>query len=163
MIKPMMIAQRGQAFETMMLVISVIVAVAILGILLMFIAKIGPFGLSDAKSAMKDGLRTIYNQGYGLSTPAKVTFQAGSVIVRGELTTDIPISSDKIKFNCSDASICGKDLPLFIGNKNDTVTVSSGITAYISVCKGSSAYYCVAINSEAAAATDGCKTLCTVT
>lgn len=125
--------KRGQAFETMMLVISVIVAVAILGILLMFIGKIGPFGMTDARTAMQSCLREVHTRGYGLCMKESVNFKAGDIVLRKELLMDVPIPETSLTFQCKDKDICTKDL-ILLDSKGTRINVGSGISAHIAAC-----------------------------
>ncbi|MFH1750084.1 MAG: hypothetical protein ABH863_00220 [Candidatus Micrarchaeota archaeon] len=145
---------RGQAFETMMLVISVIVALAILGVLLNILGVFGG-GVIGGKplSIIKDGLRDLHSRGYGTNTPQKITFEKGEELRRGELVTDLPITSRDIKFSCAtDADeICGSgdDAPLDL---SDTLISSKKkIDVIVVTCaneqRDTEPRYCVTISS----------------
>jgi hypothetical protein len=137
--------RRGQAFETMMLVISVIVAVAILGILLGFIGRIGPGIGGDAVTTMTTQLKAVQSKGYGSSNIEKATFKEGSIRT-GELIIDLPLSKDDVEFDGLSDGICGSDKPLEC--TTDKITVSKSIVGYIATCKGESGPYYVIIGSE---------------
>lgn len=148
--------KRGQAFETMMLVISVIVAVAILGILLMFIGKIGPFGMTDARTAMQSCLREVHTRGYGLCIKESVNFKAGDIILRKELLMDVPIPDTALTFTCKDKDICTKELiSLDKTDKGTRMNVGSGITAHIAACTDGTKY-AVTISRDKSQVSEDC-------
>ncbi len=93
-------ALRGQAFETMMLVISVIVALAILGVLTGIIGNLN-FGPSNSpQEAMHDELKKVATSGYGFSEPIKINIKKGTKIAsKGILKNDLPeVNSDFVRF-----------------------------------------------------------------
>ncbi|HLC48479.1 MAG TPA: hypothetical protein VJI13_05375 [Candidatus Norongarragalinales archaeon] len=161
---------RGQAFETMMLVISVIVALAILGVLLNILGIFGG-GVIGGKplSIIKDGLRDLHSRGYGTNTPQKITFEKGEELRRGELVTDLPVSARDIVFKCAGEAddICGNgdDAPLAITNDN-TITASKKMDVMVVTCaneqRDDPPYYCVVITSvqKPGSATETCVEVC---
>jgi len=134
--------KRGQAFETMMLVISVIVAVAILGILLGFIGGIGTFG-ANAKTVIPDLMKKVANKGYGIEVKDNVEFTAGDIILLREAIGEAPISEDNVAFKCtSNAGTCGSGKPLEVDESTGKgkITVTKKISASIAVCTDGSKY-----------------------
>lgn len=90
--------KRGQAFETMMLVISVIVALAILAVLLNIIGGITIAG-NGADKLMHDQLKDVVSKGYGFASANTATFAAGSritieQILEQDITTVLPSEVD---------------------------------------------------------------------
>ena len=153
---------RGQAFETMMLVISVIVALAILAVLLNILNIVKIFNPSNPTDVMSSGLKDIQSQGVGITQPQKVTFSQGTRIVRSQLITDIPIQSTAITFVCDDtANVCGNGKPLEIETSTGILLVNNNIEVYLSVC-GAQQKYCIAMASTASDATKSCATKCNV-
>jgi hypothetical protein len=127
----------------MMLVISVIVAVAILGILLGFLGNIGGFG-AGAKTVIPDLVKKVANKGYGIESKDNVEFSAGDIIVQKEAIGEAPIDESKLKFVCaSGAAVCesGGTAPLTIENDGKRITVNKKISASIAVCTSGSDYY----------------------
>jgi len=83
-------ARRGQAFETMMLVISVIVALAILGVLTGILGQIS-FGTDTPDKLMHDKLKDIVPAGYGQSVPMKATLKRSTRLdLRQVIKSDMP-------------------------------------------------------------------------
>ncbi|MFH0970953.1 MAG: hypothetical protein V1835_00135 [Candidatus Micrarchaeota archaeon] len=161
--------RRGQAFETMMLVISVIVALAILGVLLNIIGVIPGIGVSDPRTSIKDGFQQLQGRGgIGIISPKKVTFTAGDKIVRSELVSQLSIQATQVKFFCAEDGICGgSNSPLDIVDEK-TIDVIRKVEVYIVTCaneqNGKEYNYCatIASTSKAKEATDKCTTECGV-
>ncbi len=170
-------SRRGQAFETMMLVISVIVALAILAVLLQILGGFR-FGVGDPKSAMSDQLRQIQGRGYGVLSAQEVTFEVGTVFMK-EVIRDIPVLESDVCFIC-DNNLCGvsgkplvpstptgvckfdmpNDLALTV-TKAGKIEVTSNVKAQIVGCGDSSVpKYCVAIARNAKSATGICTKAC---
>lgn len=127
---------RGQAFETMMLVISVIVAIAILGILLGFLGQITIIG-AEAGQVIPDMVKKVYNKGYGVEVKDRVDFKAGSVLVAKDLTGNI-FPEDQIYVFCAGEAeaICDdSDAPIEISDEK-RIIVHNGGKASVAVCKG---------------------------
>ncbi len=125
--------RRGQAFETMMLVISVIVAVAILGILLGFIGGIGTFG-ANAKEVIPELIKKVSQRGTGFEMREKVEFTSGGITAK-EAIGQAAVSEGDIKFSCSEGTNCGsneKD-PIQISGGN-SILVNKKITGTVVVC-----------------------------
>ena len=79
--------RRGQAFETMMLVISVIVALAILGVLLNILGGVGGlFNPSNPVESIKKELSRIGGQYSPGETPVQVKLVKGKTIDTTEVT-----------------------------------------------------------------------------
>lgn len=123
--------RRGQAFETMMLVISVIVAVAILGILLGFLGGLGTFG-ANAKTVIPDLVKKVSNVGYGLEVKDNVEFTAGDRFYKRTAIGEAAVSEDAVTFLCA-GQICEGDNPPLTVTPNQ-ITVNSKISASIAVC-----------------------------
>jgi len=140
--------KRGQAFETMMLVISVIVAVAILGILLGFLGGIGTFG-ANANTVMPDLVKKVSNTGYGVQVKDNVEFSVGDKFYPRTAIGEAPVSEDKIQFDCaSDAAICnGENAPITI-DANKKLTVNSKISGSIAVCTSNGVDYFIIIGDK---------------
>ncbi|MFH0835604.1 MAG: hypothetical protein V1834_00385 [Candidatus Micrarchaeota archaeon] len=152
--------RRGQAFETMMLVISVIVAVAILGILLGFIGGIGTFG-ANAKTVMPDLMKKVSQRGSGLEIKDKVEFSAGDRIYQKDAVGEAAISPLKVKFFCQDPDLCEGDGPLEITDQK--IVVNSKINAVIAVCSKDGVDYKVVVGSQIEATSLGAEAECDLT
>lgn len=170
-----MIMRRGQAFETMMLVISVIVALAILAVLMGILQPgiITP-GNSPA-TIMHDGLREISTKGYGITVAKQATFDKGTIILKNDVRgSDLPLTPNDIGFYADSSSSgfvstsCGTGTSTSAlavtgsGSSGGTqIQVCSKIQAYIAVCGDSSVNkYCIAIARQPDKATTQCKTSC---
>ena len=82
---------RGQAFETMMLVISVIVALAILNVLMGIIQGVQVNIIGTPDDAMHDALREIVKEGFGYSPPLKATLKKATRLdMRSVVKNDLP-------------------------------------------------------------------------
>ena len=123
--------RRGQAFETMMLVISVIVAVAILGILLGFIGGIGTFG-ANAKTVMPDLVKKVSQRGYGLEIRDKVEFSEGDRLYKLDAIGQAAIHDTEIQFECAEPAFCEGDGALTVSE--NSIVVNQKVTAVIAVC-----------------------------
>lgn len=129
-------AKRGQAFETMMLVISVIVAIAILGVLLGFLGNVTIIG-AEAKQVVPGLVKTVYSKGYGVETEKSVDFKEGQVVSAKDLTSDsFPI--DSIHVECADdaSDICGTadDSPIQITENPGSIVVNKATKASVAAC-----------------------------
>ncbi len=174
-------ARRGQAFETMMLVISVIVALAILAVLLNILGIVKIFNPSSPKDVMASGLKEIQSKGYGITTPQKVSFTKGATITVGELISDIPIQAANVKFICKKSgtnSVCGDvsaavDKPIIrpagaftlatdsAAINANHLTIKDTIQVYVAICGNEdnppTAYkYCIAVSDTPDGATADC-------
>ncbi|HLD63000.1 MAG TPA: hypothetical protein VI875_03980 [Candidatus Norongarragalinales archaeon] len=158
---------KGQAFETMMLVISVIVALAILGVLLNILLGFN-FGVGNPTEVMKENLKQVYSKGFSSGTIAKKsTFEKGNAISAKDIIGELPLDSSDVKFNCpsGDTAICG-DSKLKAGDynadsgANQLVRVQNKVEAFIAVCGDSSKtdapHYCIGLGSTAEKAVDAC-------
>ncbi|MFQ5406261.1 MAG: hypothetical protein ACE5DI_03845 [Candidatus Micrarchaeia archaeon] len=154
--------KRGQAFDTMMLVISVIVAVAILGVLLGFIGSIN-LTTTDAKMVMSDLMKTVDQRGHGLELK-EGEFAEGSRIFRVDARGELPIKTDKIQFHCSSNGFCdgGSEAPLKV-NGRESITVDEKISATIVVCKevsGGDYHICIGERDNKDEPSDDCAREC---
>ncbi len=167
-------ARRGQAFETMMLVISVIVALAILAVLLNILGIVKIFNPSSPKDVMASGLKEIQSKGYGITTPQKVSFTRGATITVGELITDIPIQAADVLFICNKNtnSVCGDSdtvtpakpiiRPSGTSADKNHLTIKDTIQVYVAICGNENPAdtmdykYCIAISDTAEGATSDC-------
>jgi len=130
----------------MMLVISVIVAVAILAILLNFLNVKLPG--SDAKSDINSLMSKVHSAGYGLELKDKVVFSTTDAIYRADAIKGLPISIDNVDFACVSGSPCSAE--------SDPLTVSSSsivghqsIEMVVGVCvKSESGKYVVAVGQS---------------
>lgn len=97
---------RGQAFDTMMLVISVIVALAILAVLLNIIGGITGIGQGDPSSLMHTQLKNMVTAGYGCSSPQTTTITRGTSIFAKQIQGDIASIQppDQLEFMIDTAS-----------------------------------------------------------
>ncbi|MCX6767543.1 MAG: hypothetical protein NTY90_02315 [Candidatus Micrarchaeota archaeon] len=165
--------RRGQAFETMMLVISVIVAVAILGVLLGFLGGIS-FGATGAKDTIKSLVSKVYQRGIGIESAPKAEFAPGNDVFVAEVIGETPIQAADVSFYCPPGlgEICGSaDKPLSTGSGGTSFKVHTKISAAISVCKGPrqagaggpSYYVCVGSTDYASDLADACAQKCGLT
>ncbi len=136
--------RRGQSFETMMLVVSVIVAVAILGILLGFLKIIPDMGV-NAKEVMPSLVSKINAQGYGLEIQEKVMFNDGDRIYRQTVVGQAPIAEDHVQFVCDDV-LCGDaSKPLTV--TSTSIVTNKKIIATVAICLGNDGIYKVVVGS----------------
>lgn len=129
----------------MMLVISVIVAVAILGILLGFLGGITTFG-ANAGTVIPELVKKVAQKGYGLEIREKVEFTPGDRFYQLTAIGEAPIPETDISFVCQDKDgICGSSdtTPLTVSDKS--IVVNKKITGTIAVCVGSDLKYKVVI------------------
>ncbi len=93
-------ARKGQAFETMMLVISVIVALAILNVLMGIISGVQLNVQNSVDQQMHDAVKKIADDGYGFSTPQKGVLKKGVRLTsRSILKNDLPeLDPDTVRF-----------------------------------------------------------------
>jgi len=148
--------RRGQAFDTMMLVISVIVAVAILGMLLGFLGGIGGFG-AKAKDVIPDLVKKVQQKGFGLEPKDNVEFNPGDSIYRDDAKGTAPISKDSVKFVCFDDNVCsgGTDTPLTVDEQS--ITCNQRIAVAVAVCyKDDDGTYIIGIGQKLTG-TDGVR------
>lgn len=155
--------KRGQAFETMMLVISVIVAIAILGVLLNILGGIS-FGVGDPKAVMADGLKSIQSKGFGVTQPKDSNFESGAYVLRKDVIGDLPVRESELEFSCATASnVCEKD-KLEVGK--DFIDAKANVKVYITVCgddtKTRDPKYCVGIGRQGADSRDECMKACQI-
>ncbi|MDP2717717.1 MAG: hypothetical protein Q8P02_03160 [Candidatus Micrarchaeota archaeon] len=158
--KPM----RGQAFETMMLVISVIVAIAILGVLLNILGGVS-FGVNDPTEVMKTELKNIVSSGFGVSQPKEAEFKTGSIILRKAVIADSPVVENELEFQCSDSNLCGgTSAPLDV--QRDSVTINRNSKGWIVVCGDDTSTrdpkYCIGIGRQQTGARTDCLQACNI-
>ena len=140
--------KRGQAFDTMMLVISVIVAIAILGLLLGFLGGIGGFG-AKAKDVIPHLGKKVQAKGFGLELKENVEFNKGDSIYQRDAIGQAPISKDDVEFRCVSGNGCGS-------SDTDPVTITSTslvgnqkISLTVAVClKESDGKYYVSVGKK---------------
>ncbi|MBI5226549.1 hypothetical protein HY994_04940 [Candidatus Micrarchaeota archaeon] len=153
---------RGQAFDTMMLVISVIVAVAILGILLSILPTPKPF--DKPLDVIRTELTSINSAGFGVSLPKSVVFDKGTLILRESVVAGLPIRAEEVAFACDSSGTCGSDV-LDVTDSHIDAKVNS--KAYAVVCgKDSSTNnpkYCVGLGRQAEDARTACVNKCRIT
>ncbi|MBI5636269.1 hypothetical protein HY993_04875 [Candidatus Micrarchaeota archaeon] len=165
---------RGQAFETMMLVISVIVALAILAVLMNIIGGIDLGGTSNPETAIRDGLREVQSKGYGLTAPKKINLKKDTIILKKTVIGTTPIAETELSFFCDGATICDASKgPIKVadyagsGAGASSVSISGNVEVNMVACaneeKTSNPKYCVVLARTSADATTSCKTACTIT
>ncbi len=122
----------------MMLVISVIVAVAILGVLLGFLGNIG-FNVANAKTVLPDLIQTVSNKGFGTEAKDNVDFTKGDVIYVENMITGTSIPARNLKV-CIGTALSGSGGALAFTSASDprdaSINVNAGVKAAIAVCKG---------------------------
>jgi hypothetical protein len=91
--------KRGQAFDTMMLVISVIIAVAILGVLLFFLNQINVFG-KKAGDVIPRLVKDVSQKGYGIQVEDGVEFKASETFLIKDAIGASSVSKNQIIFDC---------------------------------------------------------------
>ncbi|MBS3070057.1 hypothetical protein J4220_00945 [Candidatus Micrarchaeota archaeon] len=151
---------KGQAFETMMLVISVIVALAILGVLLNILGGLS-FGVGDPNAVMQEGLKTVQSKGFGIITAKKATFEKDALILKRSVIQDVPIAEEELQFACGGTAICNADN---LDVTNDKIEANRRIEAQIVVCgdneKADVPKYCVGVGRSAEEARTACTDKC---
>ncbi len=170
----------------MMLVISVIVALAILAVLMNIIGGIDLGGTSNPETAIRDGLREVQSKGYGLTAPKKINLKKDTEILGQSVIGTTPIAKSELAFYCSGSTICGtgtsstpaksiaiaNTLPtdnLKVGK--DSVPITSNVEATMVVCSNEERAvtteipqrYCVVLARTSAEATATCKKQCGIT
>ncbi len=154
--------KRGQAFDTMMLVISVIVAIAILGILLNILQNVGNVGVNDPKSVMAQGLEKIYSQGFGITEAKQADFKKDSIILKREIIGKVALDEKELEFNC-EGTFCSATFGTF-GASSTSITAKTNTKAYIAICGDDSRKqnpkYCVGIGRQGSDATTACTKKC---
>lgn len=169
-----MLMKRGQAFETMMLVISVIVALAILAVLMGILGGLGTGITNDPKTVMHNTLRDIQTKGFGISTPVDLSFQKGQNIYKREIIgNDIPLSTSGTALNfvcganavdiCATGGACAASgsKPIQIEN-NNVVHICSGVKAKMVVCGNDEKpkSYCIVLAKTGDDAVAKCRSEC---
>ncbi len=156
---------RGQAFDTMMLVISVLVAMAILAVLMNVLNSLN-FNPNSAKEIMKTELKSIVTSGYGTSSPKQVEFKKDEYIDIKSVLGDASVSEGEVQFKCGSQSteLCsGGDSPLVIDDAKSTgsITVNKNTKAYVVVCgDDSKGEYCISVGRQGADARQTCTETC---
>ncbi len=117
----------------MMLVISVIVAVAILGMLLGFLGNIGGFG-AKAKDVIPDLVKKIQQKGFGLENKDSVEFNKDDRIYQQDAIGTSSVDEKNILFVCASDSICsdGTDTPLTVTDTK--IVCNRKISVTVAVC-----------------------------
>ena len=153
--------KRGQAFDTMMLVISVIVALVILGILLNILGKILSPG-QEPKELMQQDLKKVSTAGYGITNPKEADFKKDSVLDKQEIIGSVALLPEEVGFKC-DGSFCTKVFGS-ITQTQKQVFVQTDSKANFVVCGSDSTKsnpkYCIGLGRNSADATNACLTLC---
>ncbi len=125
--------RRGQAFETMMLVISVIVALAILGVLLNILGGVGGlFNPSNPVDSIKKELTRIGGSYSPGEAPVEVKLEKDRTIDTTQVTQDNPNILDTDLTFAIDPSI--KDSVDASGTSS--ITPTKDVQAIIVVCGG---------------------------
>lgn len=147
-----------------MLVISVIVAIAILGVLLGIIGGLN-VTTNDPKTIMTDGLKKIQPAGYGNTDPVTANFKKDSFLDAQAFVGALPIDPNQVGFNCVSATdFCTKNFDLtdpVTSADNARIYAKSNIAAFIVVCGDSSATttlnYCAGVGAKGKDANDACS------
>ena len=143
--------RKGQAFETMMLVISVIVALAILGILFGIIKNIPLFGSGDTQVVIKEELTKIAGTYNSDTPPREATLKSGTITTR-DVTDGTTILPTWVKFSISDTLKNTNAVQLSLEDR--TMRTTRDIKITIVVCGdpapagGGTAQYIVSIAPE---------------
>lgn len=147
----------------MMLVISVIVAIAILGVLLNILGGIS-FGVSKPSAVITDGLKEIASKGFGVTQPKESTFDDGTLVLRKEVIGDTPIQPEELAFACSDRTVCDSTK---LDVKDDKIDAKAKVKVYITVCGDDTSKeklkYCVGVGRQAGSSRDECTKKCRIT
>lgn len=154
--------KRGQAFDTMMLVISVLVALVILGILTTILNNINP-EVNDPKALMLSSVQKIYTQGYGFSDAKEVQFKRETVaIAKGEVIGKAAINPSELAFGCG-GPVCSGPLTV----TDSSITINSDTKAFTVACGDDRSTqpvkYCVGVGRTAVEARTACTTKCRIT
>ena len=153
--------KRGQAFDTMMLVISVIVALVILGILLNILGKIVSPG-QEPKELMAQGLKKISTAGYGITNPQEADFKKDSVLDKLEIIGSVALQPEELAFKC-EGSFCTKVFGS-ISPSTKQVFVQADSKANFVVCGADSnkqnPKYCIGLGRNSGDATHACLSQC---
>ncbi|HII39412.1 TPA: hypothetical protein HA318_05425 [Candidatus Micrarchaeota archaeon] len=150
--------RRGQAFETMMLVISVIVALAILGVLMNILGGIGGGIGSDPKQAIKQKVEEQAGKP-GATSPIKTKVTVTELrINKLDVLGGTTLSQDEFEFLCDPAIEVGE--PLQCDDTSDSrVTLQKG-DYYVVACGNPDAAvdvkYRVGIGKTAGSADEVC-------
>ncbi|NUN11472.1 hypothetical protein HUU53_02405 [Candidatus Micrarchaeota archaeon] len=154
--------KRGQAFDTMMLVISVIVAVAILGVLLNILGSFQAPG-GNAKDTITQDMQSIVSSGYGYSQAKQLSFDRDASIDTRELTLKVAVLPEQVRFVCADG-YSGCDGPITIsdfGSVTDgKVVFNSAFKSWVVVCGDDvldPVKYYIAFGGSGAGARDKCE------
>lgn len=151
---------RGQAFETMMLVISVIVAVAILGVLLGFLGNLGNLG-AGAKSVMPDLAKKVESRGVGIEVKDNVQFEKDDTILRSDVKGASSIILSQIEFVCAQSEFCSaSDAPVQV--KSDRVHVTQRTSGGVALCSGDGSKFYVCVAKTTADADKECTSKCRI-
>ncbi len=147
--------RRGQAFETMMLVISVIVAVAILGVLLGFLGNIG-FNVANAKTVIPDLIKKVSNEGFGTESKDNVDFAKDDTIYIENLISGSSVPASKLHVCIGDEIKDALEFKTASKPEDAYINVKSGVKAAIAVCKGKGIDVRIAIRDTKANAMSVC-------
>jgi len=136
--------RRGQAFETMMLVISVIVALAILNVLMGVISSVQVNVQGNAQDTMHDTLKELAKNGNGYSVPNKVILKKGTRLdSRSLLKTDMPeIDASMVRFCVTRTEIAEVVLPPSAASSCST-SAASGSLDLGPVAQDTAMYYVI--------------------
>ncbi|GEM_PF-1125362 len=167
-------SSRGQAFDTMMLVIAVIVALAILGVLVSIIGGVSSNEDNSVESQMRISLKQVSASEYGFSEPQKGVVKLGARLSsKGVVGADLPgINPDIVRFCISRDTESGFEdaaVPATPGTPCD-LTTGSGATEvgptgkqtafWFVVCgdanAGTRGGYKISVSGTAQGASQGC-------
>lgn len=141
--------RKGQAFETMMLVISVIVALAILGVLLGILGNLPGVGTGDPKLVVKEELKKIAGTYSSGTQPREATLKTGVINTR-DITDGTTLLPDSVKFIVADSL---KDGVIELGESDRSLRATRDLKVTVVVCgdpaaAGGEAQYFVSIAPE---------------
>lgn len=148
---------RGQTFETMMLVISVIVAIAILGVLMGFLSGVS-FGAKDAKAVIPQLFAKVFQAGYGVEFEKNVEFKQGAIILKRDAIGQSAVSDANVDFSCAESTdaLCNSGGPIVLAT-DKIGPVNSKVTGVVAVCTNGQKYH-VVVGTDPGKTTSTCTT-----
>ncbi len=159
--------KRGQATQTMMLVVSVIVALAILAALMQILGMVKLFNPTNPKQVLAGSISSIYQKGYGMKLDKDIVFTKGDTILTGELVAGTSLPAANLHFHCAtdDDALCGEgegcDKPVCIisgnGGEPDRLIVNKNAKLNAVTCiNDDKEFYSVYFARHAQDASDAC-------
>jgi hypothetical protein len=130
----------------MMLVISVIVAVAILAVLLNILGVAGNlFSTGDAKGAISSLLGNLQSSGVGTQSQKDAGFTPGNNVEVESVIGGLPIPKNQVVFTCCDDKFCGSEGAVTVSTDDGLMTVHEKSRAAIAVSKYQVSKYVVCV------------------